>query len=60
MNARLRSTLQLWGLTIFLLVFGAALITIASLTWYVASKGGVICFGGDELRRDHDEARPAI
>lgn len=43
-KAKINTTMQIFGVAIFLMIFGAAFCLIASVTWYVASKGGVIYF----------------
>lgn len=43
-NARIDSTMTMWGLAIFLVGFGAFFILVALASWYISSKGGVIYF----------------
>lgn len=44
-NARIKSTLELWGAAIFFFVFGCFWLFVTIVSWYVWSKGGIVVFG---------------
>ena len=44
-NARIKSTLGIWGAAIFFLVFGSFWLFVTLVSWYVWSKGGIVVFG---------------
>ena len=43
-NARIKSTFEVWGLAIFLFGFGGFWLFVTLVSWYVASKGGIVVF----------------
>lgn len=44
-NARIKSTFEIWGAAIFFLVFGSFWLFVTFVSWYVWSKGGIVVFG---------------
>ena len=44
-NARIKSTFDVWGIALFFYGFGAFWLLVTWATWYVASKGGIVVFG---------------
>ena len=44
-NARIKSTFEVWGLAIFFFGFGGFWLFVTFVSWYVWSKGGIVVFG---------------
>lgn len=44
-NARIKSTLDVWGPALFFFAFGGFWLFVIFVTWYVWSKGGIFVFG---------------
>ena len=44
-NARIKSTIDVWGLAVFFAAFGGFWLFVTFVTWYVWSKGGIVVFG---------------
>lgn len=44
-NARIKSTFEVWGAAIFFFAFGGFWLFVTIITWYVESRGGVVVFG---------------
>ena len=44
-NARIKSTLEVWGLALFFFVFGGFWLFVTFVSWYVWSKGGIVVVG---------------
>lgn len=44
-NARIKSTMEIWGAAIFFLVFSGFWLLVTFVSWYVWSKGGIVVFG---------------
>lgn len=44
-NARIKSTMDVWGLPIFFFGFGGFWLIVTFVSWYVWSKGGIVVFG---------------
>ncbi len=50
-RAKINSTGQLWAVAMLLFIIGMIFCLAASITWYVAAKGGFIYFGDDKKNR---------
>lgn len=44
-NARIKSTFEVWGAAIMLFGFGGFWLFVTFVSWYVWSKGGIVVFG---------------
>lgn len=58
-NARIKSTYEIWGAAILLSVFGGFWLFVTFVSWYVWSKGGIVVFGEENYpgRPDPDFPR---
>ena len=54
-NARIKSTLDIWGIAIFFAVFGGFWLLVTLLSWYVWSRGGTSVIGGRQIRGGSDD-----
>ena len=54
-NARIKSTLDSWGIAIFFAIFGGFWLLVTLLSWYVWSRGGTIVIGGRRIRGGSDD-----
>lgn len=55
-NARIKSTFEVWGAALFLFAFGGFWLFVTFVSWYVWSKGGIVVFGEENYpgRQDPD------
>ena len=58
-NARIKSTFEVWGIALFLFIFGGFFLFVTFVSWYVWSKGGIVVFGEENYPGRPDPDFPA-